>query len=273
LIAPVIQRLAWVACQYPADAERFAALGVAESCLTVSGSVKFDLEELIESDAQRSDLQKLTLGAGLADRPCWIGGSTHNGEEHLLLAAHRELLAEIPDLCLVLVPRHPERFEEVAKQAEGFRLLCASELLTAEAAPAQARPQVLLIDCMGLLRSLYALSRVAFVGGSLVSAGGHNPIEAAVAGVPMLMGPHRFNFVGVCAEFTAEECLHEVTDVQSIQDAVLALLQDDARHSEESARAQAVVERNRGTTARIFAGLTHHLSAHQPGSWQSSSTQ
>jgi len=264
LITPVLRRFSWIACQYAADAERFAALGATTAQLQVTGSVKFDVGEHVTTAEQRAQLATLTTGAALGVRPVWIAGSTHAGEDEIVLAAHRELLETFPDLCLLLVPRHPERFDAVAelagKQSSALRL---SSLLTPAAGAADRGsrdddepPSVVVVDVMGLLRALYGTAQVAFVGGSLIDGGGHNPIEAAAAGLPMIMGQSRYNFVDVCELFADAGCLHGAVDAAQLRAQVAALLSDEVARGTQGQRASALVADNAGATARLLSRLT-----------------
>ena len=172
-----------IAAQTPADAERFVAIGAPRDRTCVAGNIKFDL-----------DIGPGVMEAGRAlrsffgsSRPVWIAGSTHAGEEALVLAAHAELP---PDVLLLLVPRHPERFDAVAQLLAqgGWKFARRS----GGAAP-DAEVRVVLVDSVGVLAALYAAADAAFVGGSLVPIGGHNLLEPAALGVPVLTGPFTAN--------------------------------------------------------------------------------
>jgi len=264
LIGPVVRRFSWIACQYAADAERFLALGATPAQLQVTGSVKFDVGEHTTSSEQRDQLAALTTGASLDGRPVWIAGSTHAGEDEIVLAAHRELLETSPDLCLLLVPRHPERFDAVAQLAsKQLATLRLSSLLSPAAATVAGDgsgvtelPAVVVVDVMGLLRALYELAQVAFVGGSLIDRGGHNPIEAAAAALPTIMGQSRYNFADVCELFAAAGCLHGAADAAQLRTKVAALLSDEAARTVQGQRARALVADNAGATGRLLSRLT-----------------
>ena len=240
----MVRRLSRVVCQYEDTAARFRALGA--TAVEVGGSVKFDAQAPVGVGGD--DL-------GLGDRPVWIAGSTHPGEEDMLLDAHRRLLARHPTLALILVPRHPERAAAVSRLATDHGL--SSGKLSVGA----CAEQVLIGDVMGTLAGLYAVADVAFVGGSLDRTGGHNPIEAAVQGVPILMGPARFKIEEICAKFAAAGCFHAVVDAADIEREVSALLNDPERRAAEGRRARAVVERNRGAKALLVDKLSAWLSA------------
>src|SRR6202789_2924759 len=171
-----------VAAQTAEDAQRFVAIGAESARTRVVGNIKFDME----LGAEVADRGRGLRAAFGSERPTWIAGSTHAGEEEQVLAAHEELLAGRPDALLLLVPRHPERFEAVADllSRRGWRFARRS----AGSAPDGAT-QVVLVDTVGELAVLYASADAAFVGGSLVPIGGHNLLEPAALGIPVVAGP------------------------------------------------------------------------------------
>ena len=187
LTAPMLAELSLIAVQTQAEAQRFLDLGARPDCVEVTGSIKFDLKIDAELLQRAAELRRQWQAE---QRPVWIAASTHAGEDEIVLAAHRQLLETRPNALLILVPRHPERFNSVHE-------LCLSDGLTtrrrATGEAVQAGDQVLLGDTMGELLFLYALADIAFVGGSLVANGGHNLLEPAALGKPVLSGPHLFN--------------------------------------------------------------------------------
>jgi 3-deoxy-D-manno-octulosonic-acid transferase len=189
-------------------------------------------------------------------RPVWIAASTHAGEDEIVLAAHRQLLKENPDALLILVPRHPERFNTVFElcQRQGFSTRRRS---TAEAV--QATDQVLLGDTMGELLFLYALADTAFVGGSLVANGGHNLLEPAALGKPVLSGPHLFNFLEIAAQLRTAGALSEVVDAETLALRVAHLWREPEIADAMRTAGQAVMQANQGALARLLAGLGHLL--------------
>jgi 3-deoxy-D-manno-octulosonic-acid transferase len=204
--------------------------------------------------------QALRAGFG-AQRPVWIAASTHEGEDEQVLAAHRQLLQRYPDLLLILVPRHPERFERVAVlcREQGLRLARRSH------GEAGADAQVYLGDTMGELMRMYAAADVAFVGGSLVPTGGHNLLEPAALGLTPLSGPHLFNFQQIAELLAAVETLTLIEDAAALATQVERLLSEPATRRAAGERARQVVEENRGALARTLDLITLRLAADVAG--------
>ena len=244
------------ACQYPDHARRFRTLGAREDQLLTTGSVKFDVA-LPADHAGR--VAALGTSLGLGNRSVWIAASTHEGEEALVLHAHRGVLAEHPDALLVLVPRHPSRTDDVARLVANAGFSCARLSKQLGDAQQERGAEVLLGDTMGDLLYLYGISHVAFIGGSLVEVGGHNPIEAAVCGLPLATGPHTHNFDDVIAAFAAADCLDRVSDGTQLGGAVIARLADPTAREAAGVRAMDVVRSNRGASERLVHLLTECL--------------
>lgn len=252
LTGPMLAEMRWLAVQSEAEAERFRALGANGEAVTVTGSIKFDLAV----DPQLPERAAALRGQWGAQRPVWIAASTHAGEDEIVLAAHRQLLAGCPEALLILVPRHPERFDGVFElcRREGL----ASVRRSAGEAVA-AGTAVLLGDTMGELLFLYALADCAFVGGSLVPSGGHNLLEPAALGKPLLSGPHLFNFLEIAARLAEAGALCQVSDAGSLAAAVGAFWSDPANAARAGAAGKAVLEANQGALARLLEGLERLL--------------
>lgn len=247
LTRSMLQDVDHLFCQYPETARRFEALGADNARLEVTGSIKFDLDIPADLDSEVARLRN----EWTPDRQAWIAGSTHPGEEEVVLSSHAELLHRFPDLLLVLVPRHPRRAAEVAA-------LCDRAALTStrlsEGASRRGKTQVLIVDVMGQLLYWYGVAQVAFLGGSLVPVGGHNPIEAAIHGTPMLMAGYRFNFAEITQQFEEAGCLGSV-DVGTLTGAVADLLGDPERRRSQGQSAREVIDANRGASDKLLARL------------------
>ncbi|WP_426697465.1 lipid IV(A) 3-deoxy-D-manno-octulosonic acid transferase [Aeromonas hydrophila] len=236
-------------CQHQDDADRFHRLGLGRERLAVTGSIKFDIQLDEQVQAKGRALRQL-LGA---DRPVWIAASTHQGEDEQVLAAFDRVLAAQPSALLILVPRHPERFERVAALCAPYG--CVRR--TAGGAVGE-HDKVYLGDTMGELPLMLAAADVAFVGGSLVKVGGHNLLEPAALGKPCLSGPAYFNFSDITRQLVAQGGAAVVADAAELGEQVSALLADESRRREMGEQARAVVLRNQGALART---LSHCLAS------------
>ncbi|WP_296802546.1 lipid IV(A) 3-deoxy-D-manno-octulosonic acid transferase [Thiolapillus sp.] len=232
-----------VAAQSEADVRRFIDLGVPQDRVRVTGSIKFDMR-IPASVQEQTQVVRRVWG----DRPVCVAASTHEGEEELVLAAHRKILAQIPSALLVLVPRHPERFERVAMlvQRLGFSLLRRSSERACD-----QRTQVFLGDTMGELPVFLGVADVAFIGGSLVKVGGHNMLEAAAQGVPVLFGPHVFNFSAIARLLRDQGAGVMVQDIEELSEQVAAWLQDASERSRVGEHGRQAVEQNRGALQHL----------------------
>ena len=262
LVRSMLAELKFIACQYPAHAERFRSLGASPSRLGVLGSVKFDVILPPDHEAR---VNVLAHRWRIESRPVWIAGSTHPGEESVVLEAHQRLQARVPEALLILVPRHPDRREEVGSLIDraGFSQARMSDQLdpSLQEQPGTPELDVILGDTMGELLYLYGLADVAFLGGSLVSVGGHNPIEAAVCKVPLIMGPQTFNFPDVVAAFSEAGCLSLATDAQTLSALVADYLSDTEGRKAAGAAAARVVAENTGAMDRLLELLTAEIRA------------
>ncbi|WP_321961167.1 lipid IV(A) 3-deoxy-D-manno-octulosonic acid transferase [Paraburkholderia sp. J7] len=241
-----------VLAQSPSDAERLTALGARN--VAVLGNLKFDMASPPALIARGREWRR-----AIGERPVWVAASTREGEEELVLQAFAGL--NVPDALLILVPRHPQRFDEVAALVErkNFKLERRSRWAPAAAAAAAAHegvrvlPQdvsVLLGDSMGEMGAYYAAADLAFIGGSLLPLGGQNLIEACAVGVPVLIGPHVFNFTQATADATAAGAALQVQDPADLARALRELFSDKPRRVAMGAAAAAFASRHRGATAR-----------------------
>ncbi|HTC51329.1 MAG TPA: lipid IV(A) 3-deoxy-D-manno-octulosonic acid transferase [Steroidobacteraceae bacterium] len=240
--------VAQVAAQTQTDAQRFAALGVPPPRITVTGNLKADFA-VPDSVLENGSRLRARLSAR---RPVWVAGSTHDLEEQQVLDAHRAVRAAHPEALLVLVPRHPRRFEAVAEWLRREQIPFARQ---SRADPVTAATQVLLVDAMGLLLECYAAGDVAFVGGSLVAVGGHNLLEPAALARPILTGPSHANAREILQALLAAQAVRVVHDAAELGHAVTALLRDADARQRLGVQALQVVAAGRGSCARVMALL------------------
>jgi 3-deoxy-D-manno-octulosonic-acid transferase len=235
-----------IAAQSEADAKRFLSLGAAPERTRVTGNIKFDVELPPDLSDRGHELHAELFG----ERPVWIAASTHEGEEEIVVEAQRMLLETHPDLLLVLVPRHPQRFAAVREMVvkQGMSVVSRTD-----GEPCSADTQVFLGDTMGELTLFYAASDVAFVAGSLVPIGGHNLLEPAALGLPLLSGPYIFNAQEIADMFVTRGACKLVRDAAELAAAVDGLLSDPETASRLGAAGREILERNRGSLARLMA--------------------
>ena len=238
-----------VAAQTAEDAARFVEIGAQSARTAVVGNIKFDVE-LGEGVVERGRALRAEFGS---DRQTWIAGSTHAGEEEQVLAAHAALEGNSPALearpLLLLVPRHPQRFDDVAAMLskKGVRFARRSG-----GGVADDETQVVLVDTVGELAALYAAADVAFVGGSLVPIGGHNLLEPAALGIPVLTGPYYANGRDIARLLISRGAALEVADAHELAAAVGRLLPDAPERRRMGEVGRHLVDTNRGSVARLI---------------------
>jgi 3-deoxy-D-manno-octulosonic-acid transferase len=244
LVRPALERVELFCMQSEEDADRIRALGAPPDRIQVTGNVKWDLPSPDAPEgAVRGDL-------GLPEEAkVLVAGSTSEGEEEVVLAAWSSLREDFPDLRLVLAPRHPQRFEKVARLLGGRGVPFARRT-----AGAAGDAPVLLLDSVGELRRVYSAGTVCFVGGSLVSRGGQNLMEPAAAGRPVLFGPRTENFADAALSLLEAGAGFRISDGASLAATFRRLLSDPAACEEAGRRGRDLVARNRGAAERV-AGL------------------
>jgi 3-deoxy-D-manno-octulosonic-acid transferase len=253
---PFLSRISRALVQTETDAERLVAIGVEPERVSVSGNLKFDVRAVKESEATQ-----LVRSIG-QDLRFLVAGSTLDGEEEALLEAWPRLVQSTPDLAMILAPRHPERFAAVATLLEksGFSWVKRSSWKDRKAetiSPIRAG-QVILLDTIGELASLYSLAAVAFIGGSIIPAGGHNPLEPAQFGVPIVMGPHYANFRDLTKDLRAHDAIR-IAAREELGQTLQELLSNSADAAAMGARARAVFEAQAGATARSVVAIREVL--------------
>ncbi len=243
-MAPVFGDFSHVCAQTDQDAQRFLQLGIASDRITVTGNIKFDQDIADpDSDAVEGFRKRLAIDS---ERRVFLAGSTHEGEETILKSVFLRLRQYFSDLLLIIVPRNPDR-------APSIRRIFQSDPLTVclmNAPEGGRRCDVFLVDAIGVLKHLYALSDVAFVGGSLVKAGGHNPLEPAAYSKPILFGSDMSDFKEISRMLLKEEAAFQVHGAESLFDAARSLLDDPSKADAMGRRAFRLFSQNNGATER-----------------------
>lgn len=250
LTRDMLPNISCIAAQTQEDAERFMVLGAKSQQIQVMGNIKFDVslpQELIEKG------RRLRQSWGEV-RPTVIAASTHASEEEKILHAFAKLRETYPNALLLLVPRHPERFDGVAQlcQKQGYRMVRRSQNQ-----PCLADTQILVGDSLGELFLYYAMADVAFVGGSFVETGGHNLLEPAALALPVLTGPSTFNFTEIFNLLQAAGGVASVADESALALKWGQLIADPAYRRQMGENARGVVEQNRGALERHLQYISH----------------
>ncbi len=242
LTRQMLSNVTVVAAQTQVDAGRFIELGAAPSKVHATGSIKFDSRLPANFSEKAAELRQQW---GI-NRPVWIAASTHEGEEKAVLEAFSQLKEAFQDLLLVLVPRHPERFNRVAALCKGFVVARRSE------GNINTDIEIYLGDTMGDLPLLYAACDVAFVGGTLVPIGGHNLLEPAAVSLPVIMGPHVFECAEICRQLLEAQAARQVNNGAELAEAVKLYLGDAKLKKETGENGRLFVEKNRGALERLL---------------------
>ena len=252
LVRPVLRRILAsyraILVREETDRDRFVEIGADPARVEIVGNVKFDFDFDPRPLEIAQKLQQVIRG-----RKVFVAGSTRQGEDELIVPLLRDLLGEL-DCFVIIAPRKPERFEVVAGilAAAGIDFVRRSEL---ETHGTDSTAAVLLLDSIGELASIYQFATAAFVGGSLLPTGGHNPIEPAAAGCPVSFGPHMSNFREIAATFLRDAAAVEVNDAGELRDFVRSMLTDEDRQRSLAQRARSTVEKNRGAADRTAARI------------------
>jgi 3-deoxy-D-manno-octulosonic-acid transferase len=246
LFTPALQSLTHIAAQTQLDADRFLALGAKPETVSIMGNIKFDIEV---PEKARTEGQQLRLA--ITERPVLIAASTHHPEEEIVLKAFAQIRQQIPTALLILVPRHPERFEQVAEliKQHGFMVNRRS----ANDNSTLHNTDVFLGDTMGEMLTFYAASDVAFVGGSFAPVGGHNILEPAALAIPAVMGPHTFNCMEIMSLMQAAQGCIQLQDPEELTAALMSLLMDQHKRQQMGQAAYQVVQANRGAFNKLWA--------------------
>jgi 3-deoxy-D-manno-octulosonic-acid transferase len=248
----MLQKIDLIAAQSADDARRLVELGAREDRVKVFGSIKNDIEvphiSLLQLPAIFQEIASST-------RPVVIAASTREGEEEQVLKSFKQCLQSRPGLLLILVPRHPERFDAVALLCQQNGLLLARR----SSASTPGNYQVLLGDSMGEMWWYYNLAQVAFVGGSLVDTGCHNVLEPAALAIPVLVGPSQFNFASICEQLELAGALKTVRSPEELADAIIQLLEDDQLRDSMGVAGQQYLQANRGSVEKLLNEIQHFM--------------
>lgn len=240
----LVNCLSYVAAQNIEDGERFLRMGLEREKLVLAGNVKFDIQP---NRQQIEDSRRLKIEYR-QDRPIVVAASTHEGEDEIVLKAFSTVLVRHPNALLIIVPRHPERFNDVAALCEAsFRCVRRSHNLTPS-----AETQVVVGDTMGEMMLFYGIADIAFVGGSLIERGGHNMIEPASWGVPVLSGPHTFNFADVSKRLHACNGMSTVSNADEFAQFCIQWLDNPQQRIQAGTQAKRCAEENRGAVDHLM---------------------
>lgn len=254
---PILSRLNMVLAQSETDAERLKAIGCQAARVSVAGNLKFDVRAAEEAAATR------LLKSGASGLRFVVAGSTLEGEEAALLEAWPRLLGADPNLVLVLAPRHPERFGVVAALLEKSSFHWTRRSTWAGGSSVASRSlragEIVLLDTIGELASVYSLAAVAFVGGSMVQAGGHNPLEPAQFGVPIVMGPNYANFRAITDDLLAHKAVRIVDKKEELATVLIELLTGSPDAEAMGTRARQVFAQQAGATDRCVEAIRELL--------------
>lgn len=237
-----------IAAQSQVDADRFRSLGAAAERTWVTGNIKFDIEMAEDLPERGATLRR----DNFEDRPVWVAASTHDREEKMVLYAHRQVQKSFPRAVLVLIPRHPERFAAVRTHLykEGFRFVSRTDGL-----PCTSDTEVYLVNTMGEVSLFYAAANVAFVGGTLVPIGGHNLLEPAALGRPVITGPYLFNTQDIADMFERLGASITVNNAGQLGTAVADLFSNPELAEDIGAHGMEIVRQNRGSLERLLTLL------------------
>ena len=252
-VQKILSRIDLFAVQGVADRKHLQLLGVASENIVETGSIKFDVN-VAPSLRESAEVLRRRLGQ---DRLIWIAGSTREGEESSILAAYKELKLKFPSLLLILVPRHPERFDYMARKIQRRDLVCVRR--TEDLPELSDDIDVYLGDTMGELSLMYACSDVAFVGGSLVPLGGQNILEPCALGVPVVFGPHMFNFPDISKWTIKEGAGRMVENTDDLVEKVSELLANPSLRDEIGGKGMRFIDAHRGALDKNIELLKPHI--------------
>lgn len=241
-----------VAAQYQSDKDNFLSLGVTPANLHLVGNIKFD----IQLDSQLLEQQKQLKQRWTKERPCWIAASIHPGEFDPVLKIHKALLSVYPSLMLIAVPRHSEKFDELKKKSKSYGF---SSVNRSDNQAPSSNNSVVIGDTMGELTLFFGAADMAFVGGSLIERGGHNPLEPAACGLPTIMGSSFYNFSDIVNKMKQANALTIVDDQQSMLHTLQQWLSTPESIADKAKQTQRLFEQNSGVTEKTLALIQQML--------------
>ena len=251
-VSDTLDAVTLIAAQTPDDAERYQEVGVSSNRVCVPGNIKFDIQLDSATRALATEIKQKVLN----QRPAWIAGSIHPGEDDLLIDAWISAKQTNPDLVLILAPRHPERADDIARNCERRKLFAVRR---SRGEVCSTLTDVFILDTIGELKTFYSASAVAFVGGSLIPHGGQNVLEPAAAGIPVFFGPHTANFKDITKGLINRGGAVQITHADEIAPLVIKLLQDSDYRGRLTQSATEFLAENRGAVTRVVALISDQL--------------
>lgn len=249
LLAPALKAIETYFVQSPLDRERYVAIGAERGRIQVSGSTKYDQRA---PDFSELELEEFRRSLGFADDALvFVAGSVRQEEDEKVIQAYVEAKSKSPSLAMVIAPRHPERFDSVARLLEGYRI----RFHRRSSGSASGRVDVVLLDSLGELKRAYAIAKISFVGGTLVPIGGHNPFEPAMFSSPVILGPSTENVREAINELKRQGGVFQVEDVTQLAATINLLANDEELRVETGKRAYSAWHTNLGVTDHIFSEL------------------
>jgi len=260
LLKPILNKINLFCVQTSRDAQRLIHLGVSQNNIRITGNMKFDSADYLDKKpADYANKYKTLLELSKVQK-LWVAGSTHPGEEEIILSAYRKLLNEFPDLRLLIAPRHPERSQDLVKLIKRLGFISTRISILDSQTHDPIDPQtIFILDTVGELLYFYSIADIVFVGGSLVKIGGHNILEPAALGKPILFGPYMFNFRDIADLFIINKAAILVRNQEELKENIRYLLNKPSLIAELRLLAKELILENQGATKRnmeFILGLT-----------------
>lgn len=258
LTKSALNQFSSISAQTAADAERLTALGAKKALIHVTGSIKFDFK--INSDEVKAG-EEIRTQLHWQDKKVLIAASTHKGEDEIILGVFHHLKQQFPTLVMIVVPRHPERFQSVYEllSKDNYNVLKRSQMLSYTSDDCQQSIDILVGDSMGEMIRYFSCADVVFMGGTMVSTGGHNILEPAALGLPVICGPHMFNFAAINELFLQHEAMQQVTDVESLENTLKLILSDEKMARAMGEQAKELMSQNSGALDKMMVLISSYL--------------